>query len=136
LSTKYSATPALVAQRIEHRPPEPCAQVRVLPRAQLESAPDQRKEADEKGPATDRAYPWVTAKDRSLGEERGRNQRNERAAGLESATNRLASLRSHDATRDPREGMTHAWSPSGLPERWTHVISLARPLHDGMGVHG
>ena len=32
-STKYSATPALVAQRIEHRPPEPCAQVRVLPRA-------------------------------------------------------------------------------------------------------
>ena len=25
--------PALVAQRIEHRPPEPCAQVRVLPRA-------------------------------------------------------------------------------------------------------
>src|SRR5262249_36218773 len=24
---------ALVAQRIEHRPPEPCAQVRVLPRA-------------------------------------------------------------------------------------------------------
>ena len=26
-------TPALVAQRIEHRPPEPCAQVRVLPGA-------------------------------------------------------------------------------------------------------
>src|SRR5262249_20595228 len=28
-----STAPALVAQRIEHRPPEPCAQVRVLPRA-------------------------------------------------------------------------------------------------------
>src|SRR5690606_33842339 len=25
--------PALVAQGIEHRPPEPCAQVRILPRA-------------------------------------------------------------------------------------------------------
>src|SRR5204863_7641425 len=31
--TAFSARPALVAQRIEHRPPEPCAQVRVLPRA-------------------------------------------------------------------------------------------------------
>ena len=30
---KNSPAPALVAQRIEHRPPEPCAQVRVLPRA-------------------------------------------------------------------------------------------------------
>ena len=28
-----SPPPALVAQRIEHRPPEPCAQVRVLPGA-------------------------------------------------------------------------------------------------------
>src|SRR4029078_11710353 len=28
-----SSTPALVAQGIEHRPPEPCAQVRILPRA-------------------------------------------------------------------------------------------------------
>jgi hypothetical protein len=27
------AAPALVAQGIEHRPPEPCAQVRILPRA-------------------------------------------------------------------------------------------------------
>src|SRR5712692_6750372 len=32
-SPKYPATPALVAQGIEHRPPEPCAQVRILPRA-------------------------------------------------------------------------------------------------------
>src|SRR5687767_11820785 len=31
---RYARRPtALVAQRIEHRPPEPCAQVRVLPRA-------------------------------------------------------------------------------------------------------
>ena len=32
-SPGYSPTPALVAQGIEHRPPEPCAQVRILPRA-------------------------------------------------------------------------------------------------------
>ena len=32
-SARYSPTPALVAQGIEHRPPEPCAQVRILPRA-------------------------------------------------------------------------------------------------------
>ena len=31
-----SPGPALVAQGIEHRPPEPCAQVRILPRAQHE----------------------------------------------------------------------------------------------------
>ena len=30
---RSSGTPALVAQGIEHRPPEPCAQVRILPRA-------------------------------------------------------------------------------------------------------
>ncbi len=29
----YDVAPALVAQGIEHRPPEPCAQVRILPRA-------------------------------------------------------------------------------------------------------
>lgn len=32
-SARFCTSPALVAQRIEHRPPEPCAQVRVLPRA-------------------------------------------------------------------------------------------------------
>ena len=32
-SAGYSPTPALVAQGIEHRPPEPCAEVRILPRA-------------------------------------------------------------------------------------------------------
>src|SRR5690606_30931989 len=38
-ATRRSATlstPALVAQGIEHRPPEPCAQVRILPRAPCE----------------------------------------------------------------------------------------------------
>ena len=32
-SSTHARSTALVAQRIEHRPPEPCAQVRVLPRA-------------------------------------------------------------------------------------------------------
>ena len=31
--------PALVAQGIEHRPPEPCAQVRILPRAPCDASP-------------------------------------------------------------------------------------------------
>ena len=38
----HPRTPALVAQGIEHRPPEPCAQVRILPRARPEMEPDQR----------------------------------------------------------------------------------------------
>ncbi len=33
--------PALVAQGIEHRPPEPCAQVRILPRAPCDLSADQ-----------------------------------------------------------------------------------------------
>jgi hypothetical protein len=42
-TTLAFGTPALVAQGIEHRPPEPCAQVRILPRAPLVFRPDQGK---------------------------------------------------------------------------------------------
>src|SRR6266511_2422783 len=38
------ARTALVAQGIEQWPPEPCAQVRILPRAPLAIRPDQRKD--------------------------------------------------------------------------------------------
>ena len=38
-----SFVPALVAQGIEHRPPEPGAQVRILPRAPAKVVSDQRK---------------------------------------------------------------------------------------------
>ena len=34
----FAVHPALVAQGIEHRPPEPCAQVRILPRARTQTA--------------------------------------------------------------------------------------------------
>ena len=40
-----STAPALVAQRIEHRPPEPCAGVRVAPRAPTKCGADQRRQA-------------------------------------------------------------------------------------------
>ena len=56
-STKYSATPALVAQRIEHRPPEPCAQVRVLPRAH----PMLRAPAPPPSPSLARLSAWPSA---------------------------------------------------------------------------
>ena len=42
---RSSRPPALVAQRIEHRPPEPCAQVRVLPRAPSKTDRGERETA-------------------------------------------------------------------------------------------
>ena len=39
----FGRHPALVAQGIEHRPPEPCAQVRILPRAPLKTRRMQAK---------------------------------------------------------------------------------------------
>ena len=66
---------ALVAQGIEHRPPEPCAQVRILPRALSEIRSDQAKcpgQGIGVSQATDRGNPRLTASFRQDWEERGR----------------------------------------------------------------
>jgi hypothetical protein len=54
------------------RPPEPCAQVRILPRAQPEIGSDQREHPGQTRQLSDRCNPRCTAIDRGNWEESGR----------------------------------------------------------------
>ena len=68
-------TPALVAQRIEHRPPEPGAQVRVLPRAPAETASELHKVTGGGVAQLDHPEPLLAILCRCDWEERGRRIR-------------------------------------------------------------